>query len=42
MFIFIGTPTLSKLLEAPANPYLSSPPQSTQKNKPSKYNYFYI
>eukprot|EP00102_Acyrthosiphon_pisum_P020835 XP_016658045.1 PREDICTED: protein PF14_0175 [Acyrthosiphon pisum] len=31
-----GTPTLSKLLEAPANPYISSPPQSTQKNKLSE------
>jgi len=35
-YIFLGTPTLSKLLEAPANPYISSPPQSTQKNKLSK------
>ncbi|XP_022166253.1 reticulocyte-binding protein 2 homolog a-like isoform X2 [Myzus persicae] len=31
-----GTPTLSKLLEAPANPYIPSPPQSTQKNKLSE------
>lgn len=28
-----GTPTLSKLLEAPANPYIPNPPQATQKNK---------
>ncbi|VVC26868.1 Hypothetical protein CINCED_3A004075 [Cinara cedri] len=29
-----GTPTLSKLLEAPANPYIPSPTQSVQKTKP--------
>ncbi|XP_027853745.2 reticulocyte-binding protein homolog 2a-like isoform X2 [Aphis gossypii] len=28
-----GTPTLSKLLEAPANPYIPNPPQATLKNK---------
>jgi len=28
-----GTPTLSKLLEAPANPYIPSPQQASQKNK---------
>lgn len=32
----LGTPTLSKLLEAPANPYIPNPPQTTQKNKLSK------
>jgi len=38
---FPGTPTLSKLLEAPANPYISSPTPSTQKNKLSKYKNVY-
>ncbi|XP_025191961.1 stress response protein NST1-like [Melanaphis sacchari] len=31
-----GTPTLSKLLEAPANPYIPNPPQTAQKNKLSE------
>jgi hypothetical protein len=34
----LGTPTLSKLLEAPANPYIPSPQQASQKNKLSKYS----
>lgn len=38
---FLGTPTLSKLLEAPANPYIPSPPQATQKNKLSKCKNIY-
>lgn len=47
-FIPLGTPTLSKLLEAPANPYIPSPALSIQKIKPSKcfnvltYTYVYL
>lgn len=37
----LGTPTLSKLLEAPANPYIPNPPQATQKNKLSKCKNLY-
>lgn len=42
IYKLLGTPTLSKLLEAPANPYIPSPPQLAQKNKPSEYLYILI